>query len=258
VSLTSTHIAGLDSLNDRFGAKDVRAFYIGEDLWGFYVAFRKWPNIPVLAQSYGRVPQVEYASSPMYAGDGSFIRLIVKEGRDLLIFARGGGDCPAGCTEWDYYYVTHDKRTDRLAKEAQLLHTDTLQGSPHRVFLWDFPTRHSFMPYPSADSLLAATKSSQWWMRQHALDVLVYLLGPNTGPWLGAGEQDPARFRELQSSLRRQWKTATGSLVDALHDPDPDLWALVRAGMKSLYHNDFGNDAAAQGRWRAWLAHQPD
>jgi hypothetical protein len=258
VPLTTTHIAELDSLNDKFGAKDVRAFYIGEDLWGFYVAYRKWPNIPVLAEAYSRVPQVEYASSPIYAGDGSFIRLIVKEGRDLLIFARGGGDCPAGCTEWDYYYVTHDTRTDRLTKESQLLHTDTLRGSPHRVFLWDFPTRHSFMPYPTGDSLLASTKGSQWWIRQHALDALLYMLGPNTGPWRGAGEQEPARFRELQSALRRPWKTATRSLIDALDDPDPDLRGLVRAGMKSLYQNDFGDGATAQRRWQMWLAHQPD
>jgi hypothetical protein len=256
--VSATRIAGLDRLNRKFGAKDVRAFYIGEDLFGFYVAFRKWPNIAVLGRAYSKLPQVEYASYPLYAGDGSFIQLIAKGTRDHLIFSRGDGDCPAGCIERDYYYVTHDKPSDRLVKEKQILHTDTLRGSPHRVFLWDFPTRHSFMPYPTVDSLLAATKSPEWWLRQHALDVLLYLLGPNTGPWHGAGEQDPERFRELQSALRREGKIATSSLIEALNDPDPDLRALVSGGMKSLHGNDFGDGPPAQRRWRTWLAHQRD
>lgn len=258
VPVRATRVAGLDSLNHEFGAVGVRAFYIGEHLFGFYVAFLRWPNLPVLGKAYHKLPQVEYASYPMYAGDGSFIRLIAKKSREHLIFSRGSGDCPAGCIERDYYYVTHDQPTDRLTKEEQILHTDTLRGPPHRVFLWDFPTRRSFMPYPTVDSLLAATKSPDWWMRQHALDVMLYLLGPNTGPWLGAGEQDPERFRELQSALRRQWKSAMASLIDALNDPDPDLRALSRGGMKGLYKNDFGDGLPAQRHWRTWLAYQPD
>jgi hypothetical protein len=253
----TTRIADLDSLNGRLRATQVLAYYIGERLYAFHVIFPPWPNIPVLARAYDRVPQVEFASYPMYAGNGSFIRLIPKGSQDHIVFARGGGDCPAGCTQWDYYYLTCDRRSGRLRKEKQVLHSDPMQPRGPDVSLWDFPTRHSFMPYPTVDSLLAGTKSPIWWYRQHALDVLIYLLGPETEPWHGAGEQDRAKFTELQGELRAHHQQATRALVAALTDSDPDVRVLVREGLRSLYREDFGEGAAAQRHWDTWLAHQP-
>lgn len=54
------------------------------------------------------MPEVGYAGQQMYSGDGSRITLIPKGRRLHFVFARGGGDCPAGCTEWDFHYVTYD------------------------------------------------------------------------------------------------------------------------------------------------------
>lgn len=257
VPLRTTRVAALDSLNVQLGARQVLAAYIGERFYGFYVLFRPWPNIPVLRSAYDALPQVAFADVPLYVGDGSFIRLIPKGRQDHLVFVRGRGDCPAGCTEVDYYYITADRQTARLRKEKQLLHTDTLAWRAQQVHLWDFPTRQSFMPYPTVDSLLAGTISDFWWLRQHALDALLYLLGPNSRPWFGASEQDPERFREMQGELRRRQGDATEALVGALADSDPDLQVLVQQGLRRLYSLDFGVGAPAQRQWRTWLAQHP-
>jgi hypothetical protein len=46
-----------------------------------------------------------YAPDPERGGDGSFIYAFQKpDGTFALVFKRGGGDCPAGCTENDYWY----------------------------------------------------------------------------------------------------------------------------------------------------------
>lgn len=46
-----------------------------------------------------------YAPNPQGGGDGSFIYAFQRpDGAFALVFKRGGGDCPAGCTENDYWY----------------------------------------------------------------------------------------------------------------------------------------------------------
>ncbi len=49
--------------------------------------------------------QTLYAPDPDRLGDGSFIYAFQKpDGTFALVFKRGGGDCPSGCTENDYWY----------------------------------------------------------------------------------------------------------------------------------------------------------
>jgi len=84
----------------------------------------------------------------------SWVALFIK-GRTLdFVFARGGGDCPAGCTQWDYYYVAYDTvtRTARMEREKP---KDQSWAEP--ISYWDVPSRLSINPYANVDSLLAGT-----------------------------------------------------------------------------------------------------
>jgi hypothetical protein len=50
-----------------------------------------------------------YMSNPDLAGDGSYIYAFAEaDGGFALVFKRGGGDCPAGCTVNDYWYFETD------------------------------------------------------------------------------------------------------------------------------------------------------
>jgi hypothetical protein len=50
-----------------------------------------------------------YLSNPGMAGDGSYIYAFAgADGGFALAFKRGGGDCPSGCTENDYWYFETD------------------------------------------------------------------------------------------------------------------------------------------------------
>ena len=81
--------------------------------------FRLPVDVSVVARSYARVPEVGYAGQQVYAGDGSRITLIPKGRRLHFVFARGGGDCPSGCTEWGFYYATYDTLARSVNLERQ-------------------------------------------------------------------------------------------------------------------------------------------
>ena len=114
-------IPAIDSLNRVFDVARVeRPGPLGLGMLCLY--FRQPVDVSVVARSYSRVPEVGYAGQQMYSGDGSRITLIPKGRRLHFVFARGGGDCPAGCTEWDFYYVTYDTLARSVTLERQTPH----------------------------------------------------------------------------------------------------------------------------------------
>ena len=50
-----------------------------------------------------------YRPDPQRGGDGSFIHAFSQERGFALAFKRGGGDCPAGCTDNEYWYFATDE-----------------------------------------------------------------------------------------------------------------------------------------------------
>jgi hypothetical protein len=114
-------IPAIDSLNRVFDVARVeRPGPLGSGMLCLY--FRQPVDVSVVARSYSRVPEVSYAGQQVYSGDGSRITLIPEARRLRFVFARGGGDCPAGCTEWDYYYVTYDTVARSVTLERQIPH----------------------------------------------------------------------------------------------------------------------------------------
>lgn len=61
---------------------------------------REWPELADI--------NVLYTNDPNRGGDGSFIYAFARETGFALAFKRGGGDCPAGCTENEYWYFAMD------------------------------------------------------------------------------------------------------------------------------------------------------
>ena len=81
-----------------------------------------------------------YLPDPNRGGDGSFVYAFEQESGFALAFRRGGGDCPAGCTENEYWYFV----TDDACKPEQIGHYRaewqtgtcvTISGAP----LWGLP-----------------------------------------------------------------------------------------------------------------------
>ncbi len=71
--------------------------------------------------------------------DGSFIYAFAKDGGFALVFKRGGGDCPAGCTLNEYWYF----QTDDNCNVVQVGHLDLTQQScipTDQQALWGQPS----------------------------------------------------------------------------------------------------------------------
>lgn len=255
VELTNTGIRALDKLNEQHGARRVMASCFSFiNLCLLSVEFTRPVNIPVVAEPYKSLPHVRNAGHIRYFGDGSWIKLIPKQDVYHFVFARGGGDCPAGCTEWDYYYFTYDPGSGKATKNYQLLN---VRSHDYPIHLWNVPTRRSIMPYANYEQVKRGAEAPEWWVRQHALDVLIYLLGTETTPWLGAGEQDRFLFTRLDKAVENDRRGALNILVDHLTDTDPDLRLLCLDGLRAVTKQHLGGDLKGQHQWREWLKTHP-
>lgn len=60
-------------------------------------------NTPLLANEYAGLPNVTSAEPDRLSGDGPDVCLEIQGDTHLYIFDQAGGDCPAGCTEHEYF-----------------------------------------------------------------------------------------------------------------------------------------------------------
>ncbi len=61
-----------------------------------------------LGELYGALPEILGAEPDYWIGDGSTICLTTDADTWHYVFDRGGGDCPSGCTEHEYYYFVSE------------------------------------------------------------------------------------------------------------------------------------------------------
>jgi hypothetical protein len=248
-------IPAIDSLNRVFDVARVDARYDGGPT-ALALYFRRPMNIQVVAKKYARVPQVGLAMPEFYAGDGSWIELIEK-GRHLhFVFARGGGDCPAGCTEWDYYYVTYDTAARSVVLERQLLE-GTEWSEP--IFPWDVPERRGYLTdrYPKVDSVYAELRDRRWWYRTHALHILETLLSKGSGPRRSDGDASAAHFIVLKKAALARKRESYRALIDRLDDGDPDVARLALIYLRELTGQAFPGGSTGTSQWRRWVAAVP-
>jgi len=251
--LLSTGIPGLDSIVHAWGAA-VTAYGDSSDIATFYV----YPPRPIdvwnLADTLLPLAGIASAGPVGWAGDGSRITLIPKGDTDLYVFARGGGDCPAGCTSWDFYYVRHDLRTNRLALIATRL--NNAQEPWPDVPLWDTPFNGSFRQYHALRDLTVAAHDSLWWLRLHAVRALRHIVSHAQGRnryW----EQDPAEFRQLQDAAFGAWHATLGIPFHRLTDPDPQVRFSALHLLRELARKPYPAAGTDTVGWRRWIAAQP-
>src|SRR5258705_1432268 len=248
--VTRTGIPALDDLNEMYGIRSMLLAVSPDFGSSLYLDFNRPVNIPVLRTAYQRVPQVSYASIPDFQDVYSWVILFDK-GRTLdIAFARGGGDCPAGCTVWDYYYVAYDTVTRTATMEREKAKDYQWSES---IFYWDVPSRLSINAYASFDSLLSGARDDRWWHRSHAVRVLGRLLGPAIGPWFGALEQSLERFTVLKRAALARQQEAYGAIVDRLTDPDRDVARVALVILRWVTRRNFTADPAGLAQWQQWL-----
>jgi hypothetical protein len=81
-----------------------------------------------------------YAPDPNRGGDGSFIYAFQKpDGTFALVFKRGGGDCPAGCTENDYWYFDTTSQCDVSEAGYTRRYFDGACLMPDQLPKWGIP-----------------------------------------------------------------------------------------------------------------------
>jgi hypothetical protein len=67
-----------------------------------------------LCKRYGDLPGAKQAGPNFYMGDFSNIYARIAGGGITYLFFHGAGDCPAGCTEEDYWYFVLDQGQPEL------------------------------------------------------------------------------------------------------------------------------------------------
>lgn len=248
---TRTGLRAIDSLNRVFGVARTLVECFG-DRAILTLDFRRPVDVRVVARSYARVPQLEYAHPPYMLGDGHWIAVIPKGPNLYFVFALGGGDCPAGCTRWDYYYVTYHVPDSTVVLEHTILH-----GAPwtEPIAYWDLPSRNSITPYPTIESVFAGMRDARWWYRQHAIEVLHTLLGPDER--VRYGEQSQQLFTALKRAALSRRREAYGALIDRLEDPDPDIARLAHRDLIELSGEKLPGGSEGVARWRQWLDRSP-
>lgn len=96
--------------------------------------------IAAIGQGWPELSNINQIHLPSSLGDGSFIYAFQVPGGFRLVVKRGGGDCPAGCTENEYWYFV----TDEACTPKKVGFFSTAPGTPNCIRvsgepLWDVP-----------------------------------------------------------------------------------------------------------------------
>ena len=109
-----------------------------------------------------------YAADPERVGDGSFIYAFQKpDGGFALVFKRGGGDCPSGCTENDYWYFETVADCETAAVGYTRRYFDGQCLPPDQLPMWGIP------PAAPSESVCGADNEPQDLSGDH----VVYMCG---------------------------------------------------------------------------------
>ncbi|MFQ6608859.1 MAG: T9SS type A sorting domain-containing protein, partial [Fidelibacterota bacterium] len=219
----------IDSLSTLYSLDSV-AYY--DFPWGdTYVLFYAAPlEMWQLSQLYEIHPDVIYAEPNGSVGDGDNIEFFEKSGIMYFVFSHGWGDCPAGCIERFYWYVS--------ATEIDDDYVGTLEEEWYRDFSepyiqhWNIPPRYAMTMFNNADSIFAVILSApEWWIRRHAIEGTRRFFN-KSHPW--ASEDDNDHWYELQGELQSRQAEVIEVLEAALEDTDPDVAASAEIALEVI------------------------
>jgi hypothetical protein len=195
----------------------------------FVLNFAQPLKMTLLAAIYEKIPGVIFAEPNGYIGDGDNIEWFKKNNTWHLAFSHGWGDCPAGCINRYYWYVTINENLT-----AQLIEEKERDFREPYIFLWNVPPRYAATIFTSADDLLAiAQYSSDWWIRRHAIEVIGRLF-IYEDPWVSEDLENLGLFESIRNVIRSNRQYVIEMLIQLLNDPDPDVrasaqWALNKS-----------------------------
>ena len=125
-----------------------------------YLEFSGARDISKLAAIFSSLPGVETATGVLRTGDSNWIYIHRVGHNWQLLFRRGSGDCPSGCTQNTFWRVEYNYKTGvvthRIPRNA---------GTSRKKWGWYAPDCNDKRVFPSGTALLKMSKSQTWWHR---------------------------------------------------------------------------------------------
>lgn len=199
----------------------------------YYLGFKYPLQLSRLANLYSKHKDIQYAKPNGSYGDGDRIYYFKKNGKEYFVFSHGWGDCPAGCTERNYWYVI----VNRLGSQGSAILEEGkyYDYSPY-IFRWNIPGYYSMTMFPSADSILSTVQNGEeWWIRRHAIEGIKRFFMYNS-PWLGGDDAaNTGLWNTLKSQLMSRQSEVESVLRFAHFDPDPDVRASADTALARIH-----------------------
>jgi hypothetical protein len=193
----------------------------GGDVLNYFVLFFAHPlNMELLAEAYASHPDMTYAGPNIVGGDGDNIEWFEKDDILHFAFSKGWGDCPSGCTERYYWYVSV---TPGNAEWEALFEEERYRDwwNPH-LYRWNIPDWYPMTVFENVDVVFdTMALSIDWWKRKHAIEG-TWRFFVRDDPW-----GDPNTRRQRWDSLRAELHMRVPEVFEALEarlqDEDPDV-----------------------------------
>lgn len=184
----------------------------------FRLVYNQPLKMPLLAEFYVRHPDVLAAEPNFAGGDGNDIEFVNKQGLWHFAFSFGAGDCPAGCMDRYYWYVTFDWQNQSVKLEEARARDFTTPI----LFRWNIPDRYAMTMFTNATAVFDSIRySPRWWVRRHAIEGIKRFFENENYPWCSEDAND--RWQELKSELFARQDEIVAILTAAANDPDKDV-----------------------------------
>ncbi len=204
----------IDSLGTLYGL--VRVETINSETI-FILRFSSPLQMEKLSLLYRSHPGIIFAEPNGYSGDGDDIEYFRKEDIDHFVFSKGWGDCPAGCIDRLYRYVTVKQE---IAGRNAKLEESKMRGGSY-IYRWNIPAYYSMTMFPNVDSILSTIQNaSEWWVRRHVIEG-TWRFYVHSFPWFG--EDLNTKWNTLKNELMNRRSEVISALEYAKSDSDLDV-----------------------------------
>ncbi len=229
-----------DKLNKQYGASKFIDF---PGLRSMTLNFPQDMDVPSLAEEYKKLACVRDAYPDPTVGDGNEIFYLRKNGDHLFVFKKGWGDCPSGCINNHFHYISYDPDTKKIKKHGELKNMQDA-GFP----LWGIPRRYTIKPFENYDDLIEKCKSEQWWVALHSLHVVGRLI---TTDHIAFGSESKDAFAKLKHGILANKQKSLAVYVDALSSKDDQVRDVAWQTLKHLSGKRY--KATDVKSWKSWL-----
>ncbi|MCK5381879.1 MAG: T9SS type A sorting domain-containing protein [Candidatus Latescibacteria bacterium] len=226
----------IDSLGLEYGLIEVRPHRF-LDLYYFVLTFATLLEMRQLSEHYQQHPEVKYADPNFFWGggdNGDNIEYLKKNEVHHFAFSHGWGDCPSGCGERYYWYVSVvSGDTGYVAHLEEEKYRDFCQAY---IYRWNIPNRYAMTSFDHVDSIFQSIRHApEWWIRRHAIEG-IWRLFVHESPWVGEDCSEEAfyHWHKLKEELASRIPELRGILEEAVSDSDPDVSASAEYALDKI------------------------